>query len=232
MEKTISQTLSDTALHLSSLLDSTEAMVNARLAAITEKDSRPYAQQRRAYNVNIFGAMNGYLTHGDSLVSARNEFSKEMIERFYEVFKIGFTSGGADESELEGDSDDLAWINARTEEEIGYIKSLFVALKEAKGSDLTKPELIQLAHDHADAYTNSLDMVYSEGKMRGGRTVMLTMVGEDGNESCDDCRKRKGKRYSAKKWLAIGYPPSRDFECHGYNCQHYLVDDSGKRWTQ
>lgn len=214
---------------LEDLLTEAEAIVSERLAL---KDSRAYPQQRKSYNVNIFGSMNGYLTHGDNLVSARNEFSQEMIERFYDVFTLGYKQAGGDEANLTGDSEDLQWINARTEEEIGYIKSLFVSLKEAKASDMGKDELIQLAHDRADAYTNSLDMVYSEGKMRGGKNIMLTMVGDDGNESCHDCQKRKGKRYSAKKWIAIGYPPSREFECHGYNCQHFLIDDNGKRWTQ
>jgi len=171
------------------------------------------------------------LTQDDSLIAARNEFSKEVIERFYDVFVLGYIQSGSDESELTGDNEDLAWINARTEEEIGYIKSLFVSLKEAKSSDMTVDELKQLAQDRADAYANSLDMVNSEGKMRGAKNIMLTMVGDDGAESCNDCRKRKGKRYSAKKWLAVGYPPSRDFECHGYHCDHYLVDDNGKRWT-
>lgn len=223
--------------HIRHLLDRADWIVNERLARLmaettSVKDSRPYSQQRKSYNVNIFGAMNGYLTMNDNLVAARNEFSKEMNERFYGVFVLGYTQAGGKEKDLTGDSPDLDWINARTEEEVGYIKSLFVTLREAKKSDLTREELLQLAHDHADAYTNSLDMVYSEGKMRGSKNIMLTMVGEDGAESCTDCIKRKGKRYSVKKWLAIGYPPSRDFECHGYNCQHYLATDDGKRWTQ
>ena len=198
---------------------------------ISVKDARAYPQQRKSYQINIFGSMNGYLTGGDSLVSARNEFSKEMIERFYSVFVLGYTQSGSAESELTGDSEDLAWINSRTEEEIGYIKALFVTLKEAKNSDMTKAELGDLSKDHSEAYANSLDMVYSEGKMRGASNMMLTMVGEDGQESCKDCTSRKGKRYSARKWLAIGYPPSRDFECKGYRCQHYLETDDGKRFT-
>lgn len=218
---------------LNALLDQAETIIEQRFAALvtTVKDSRSYPQQRKSYNVNIFGAMNGYLTGDDSLVSARNEFNREMNERFYNAFVAGYTQAGGSESDLTGDSPDLDWINARIEEELGYIKSLFVTLKEAKQSDLTRAELVQLAHDHADAYTNSLDMVYSEGKMRGADNIMLTMVGDDGAESCRDCQQRKDKRYSTKKWVAIGYPPSRDFECHGYNCQHYLVDDNGKRWT-
>ena len=221
---------------LMTMLETAEAIVKERLARLTvataTKDSRPFPQQRASYNVNIFGAMNGYLTGGDNIVAARNEMSKETIERFYDVFVLGYTQAGGDETELTGDSPDLEWINGRTDEEIGYIKSLFATLRDAKKSDLTGAELKQLAHDHADAYTNSLDMVYSEGKMRGAQNILLTMAGHDGKESCVDCQKRKGKRYSARKWLSIGYPPSRDFECHGYNCQHYLETDDGKRWTQ
>lgn len=224
--------MSDALTHLARAIETAAIWLDAQQIAPTLKDARPYPQQRKSYIVNIFGAMNGYLNMGDSLVSARNEFNKEMLERFYDVFVLGYTQAGSDESELTGDSEDLDWINARTEEEIGYIKSLFVSLKAAKDSDLTKDERAQLAQQHADAYANSLDIVYNEGKMRGGKNIMLTMVGDDGAESCPDCRKRKDKRYSAKKWLAIGYPPSRDFQCHGYNCQHYLVDDKGKRWTQ
>ena len=232
MPVTIDRSLEINPYDFASYADYQAALVEVESKEIALKDSRAYPAQRKAYNVNIFGAMNGYLTGSDNMVAARNEFSQEMIERFYSVFTLGYTQAGGKVSDLTGDSEDLQWINARTEEEIGYIKSLFVTLKGAKGDDLTRDELIQLAHDHADAYTNSLDMVYSEGKMRGAKTLMLTMVGEDGSESCTDCRKRKGKRYTAKKWLAIGYPPSRAFECHGYNCAHYLITDEGKRWTQ
>jgi hypothetical protein len=142
---------------LAPLLHELDSFIDTRLAAlgVTTKDARSYPQQRKSYNVNIFGAMNGYLTGGDNLVAARNEMSKEALERFYSVFVLGYTQAGGSEKDLRGDSPDLAWINARTEEEIGYIKSLFVTLKEAKQSDLTRDELIQLAHDHADAHSNT-----------------------------------------------------------------------------
>lgn len=194
-----------------------------------------YRGQRKQYNINIFGAMNGYLTGDDSIVAARNEMSKYATEAFYDAFVAGYTDAGSDESALTGEgegADDLAWLNDRTEAEIGYIKPLFDSLRDAKKEpDVTRDELVTLAHDRADAYSNGLDMVYAEGKMRGASNIMLTMTGDDGAESCSDCQERKGKRYSARKWLRIGYPPSRDFECHGYNCQHYLETDDGKRWT-
>lgn len=212
------------------LLDDLIIAVDDRLDIATKAEG--YKPLAKRYNVELFGAFNGYLTMDDSLVKARNDAKKLIVEYFYSAFVRGYEEAGASEDDLTGDSDDLAWLNDRTEAEIGYIGTAFAALKEAKKQEgITRDELIALAHERADGYTDSLDMIYAEGKMRGSKNIMLTMVGDDGNESCADCQERKGKRYSAKKWLAIGYPPSRDFECHGYNCRHYLVTDDGKRFT-
>jgi len=212
------------------LLDELIIAVDDRLDIATKAEG--YKPLRKRYNIELFGAFNGYLTMDNSLVKARNDAKKLIVEYFYSAFVRGYEEAGASEDELTSDSDDLAWLNDRTEAEIGYIGTAFAALKEAKKQEgITRDELITLAHERADGYTDSLDMIYAEGKMRGSKNIMLTMVGDDGNESCADCQERKGKRYSAKKWLAIGYPPSRDFECHGYNCRHYLVTDDGKRYT-
>ena len=212
------------------LLDDLIIAVDDRLG-VAEK-AEGYRPLRQRYNIELFGAFNGYLTMDDSLVKARNDARKLIVEYFYDAFMSGYTESGGDESDLTGDSIDLAWLNDRTEAEIGYVLTAFASLRDAKKQDdITRDDLIGLAHDRADGYTDSLDMVYAEGRLRGSKNIMLTMVGDDGNESCADCRSRKGKRYSVKKWLAIGYPPSRDFICHGYNCQHYLMTDDGKRFT-
>lgn len=206
----------------------------------TTKDSRAYPQQRRSYNVNIFGSMNGYLTGSDSLTAARNEMSREAIERFYSVFVLGYTQAGGAEKDLTGDSEDLAWINARTEEEIGYIKSLFVALKEAKKSDLSRDELIQLAHDHADAYTNSLDAVYNAGKLRAQKAKMLTWRLGATEEHCENkpgrhgCLQLNGQRHKASWYLSknlIPQMPGSSTTCGGYQCLCHLEDDKGDRVT-
>lgn len=212
------------------LLDDLIIAVDDRLD-IAEK-AEGYKPLRKRYNIELFGSMNGYLTMKENIIRARNEASQLIVEYFYQAFTRGYTESGGDEGDLTGDSDDLEWINSRTEEELGYVKTLFVTLKEAKADpESTRDTLIELAHERSDAYTDSLDMVYAEGKLRGGKNIMLTMVGDDGAESCRDCQRNKGKRYSAKKWLQIGYPPSRDYECKGYRCEHYLVTDDGKRFT-
>jgi len=199
---------------------------------IREKSLTAYKRVRRQYSAAIEDAILDYFIGSDAVTAYRNAMSRAMSDAFLSAFELAYIDGGA---ELPLDDDALEWLASRQDQELGYIRELFVSLKELKAqyragevktADI-KAEMVR----RRDGYLATLDMVYAEGKMRGGKNIMLTMVGDDGNESCADCVSRKGKRYSSKKWLAIGYPPSRDFECHGYNCQHYLVTDDGKRFT-
>ena len=87
---------------------------------------------------------------------------------------------------------------------------------------------------NADAYARTLDGVLAEGRLRGAKNKMLTMVGTDGKVSCSDCQRLKGQRYSARKWIRLGIPgvPGNGYECQGHRCRHYLETDEGERWTQ
>jgi hypothetical protein len=84
----------------------------------------------------------------------------------------------------------------------------------------------------AEGYSKSLDALYANIKLMAKPSVMLTFTGDDGLESCKDCSKYKGQRHKASWWISRNaVPPSRDFECHGYNCQHVLVDDQNNLYT-
>ncbi|MCJ7533191.1 MAG: hypothetical protein MUO64_19490, partial [Anaerolineales bacterium] len=99
---------------------------------------------------------------------------------------------------------------------------------------LTEDDITQYATDRANGYTLTLDAIFAEGKLRSRKKVMLTFTGEDGVESCTTCKKYKGERHRARWWIShdlVPYPGSITLECHGYQCQHYLEDDSGNRWT-
>jgi hypothetical protein len=52
-------------------------------------------------------------------------------------------------------------------------------------------DAIHEAYATADGYAKTLDRIYNEFKVAAGGTTMLTFVGEDGQESCADCRKYK-----------------------------------------
>lgn len=199
---------------------------------IREKSMTAYKRVRRQYSAAIEDAILDYFIGSDAVTAYRNAMSRAMSDAFLSAFELAYIDGGA---ELPLDDDALEWLASRQEQELGYIRELFVSLKELKAQyragDVKTADIKAEMVRRRDGYLATLDMIYTEGKMRGGKNIMLTMVGDDGAESCRDCQRNKGKRYSAKKWLAIGYPPSRDYECHGYNCQHYLVTDDGKRFT-
>lgn len=213
-------------------LSSTIALAAAWLEYMTLK-ARGYPGLRAEYKRNITTAMDDYLTSQDKATAHKSAYKRAMNEAFPEAFYIGYEEASGSREDVDKDADE--WLTARMNEEIGYIDQLFVSLKQLRDSfiagDIKIADLRDEVAARADGYLNSLDIVYNTGRLYGKKNQMLTMVGDDGAESCDDCRKRKGKRYSARKWLAIGFPPSRDFQCRGYRCQHYLVDDDGNQVT-
>lgn len=170
---------------------------------------------------------------GVRVTKYQSEFTRAMVEAFQSAFDLGYVETSGDEQQNDADAQD--WLNARVEAERGFIKEMFQSLKELRdqfwAGDVKAGDIKEFVAMRGEGYTNSLDIVNSTGKLYGKKNQMLTMDGDDGAESCRDCQQRKGKRYSAKKWLAIGFPPSRDFACHGYNCQHFLRDDAGNRVT-
>lgn len=209
-----------------------DALLVKAETVIREKSQAAYKRVRRQYSAAIEDAILDYFIGSDAVTAYRNAMSRAMSDAFLSAFELAYIDGGA---ELPLDDDALEWLASRQDQELGYIRELFVSLKELKAQyragDVKTADIKAEMVRRRDGYLATLDMIYTEGKMRGGKNIMLTMVGDDGAESCRDCQRNKGKRYSAKKWLAIGYPPSRDYECHGYNCQHYLVTDDGKRFT-
>lgn len=214
-----------------------EAIVDPRLAILTELSAAykagGYAGIRSDYRKIISAAIDDYLTSSDRATGYISTMRKAAVEHFTDAFHGGYTDGGGDVNEIDPDAD--TWLTDRIEQEMGFIGELFTALKslrdEFKTGEIKIADLRDAAATRTDGYVRSLDSVYSSGKLWGGQNKMLTMVGDDGKESCRDCQRNKGKRYSAKKWLRIGYPPSRDYECGGYNCQHYLEDDQGNQVT-
>jgi hypothetical protein len=188
-----------------------------------------YSDVRGEYHAQVYGAVLEYLVSGTSSTVYKNDIKRAVADSFPQVFREAYFEGGADKLE----PDDQEWLSARISAELGYIDELFAALKAIKDDELPPRELVAQADARAAGYSASLDAVYTQGLLRGQKNKMLTMVGDDGKESCHDCRRLKGKRYSAKKWLTIGIPgvPGNGYACGGYHCDHHLVDDDGNRWN-
>ena len=186
-----------------------------------------YTQVRDAYYQEIFVSIYDYLDGDGSIATFKNAMKRAMVNAFTPAAENGWQDGGV---ELPMSDEVNVWLTAALDAELGHIDLLFQNLKELrKSEDVNKTETAQA---RADGYTQTLDFVYNHAKIAAAGNGMLTFAGDDGKESCTDCKKYKGKRHKASWWIEHdAIPPNRGFECHGYNCQHTLVDDKGTVWT-
>jgi hypothetical protein len=195
---------------------------------------KDYDAIRTAYGDDIYQAMKDYLDGDRAITSFRNRFRRAVLDYFDAAFFTGYMDAGGAVNEIS--DDDKAWLIARQEQEIGYVDSLFQSLKTLRAdAEESKIDPFAMAIERSITYSKTLDGVYAEGKLRGGKNVMLTLDGDDGQESCPTCQRLKGARHSAKWWtdrgLIPGQPGNPNYECRGYNCRHYLVDDQGNLYT-
>lgn len=191
-----------------------------------------YETMKWEYWYYFIGAIEGYLA-GDLTVAKYKADVRRLIKDYFpKAFNSGWVDGGGDVTSIA--DNDTAWLDARISAEIGYIDTLFESAKQLRDSGETD-RYQEFANQKADGYARTLDGIYNEGKIRGGKDIALTFVGDDGEESCKTCQKWKGKRHRKSFWenrgLIPGQPGNPNFECRGYNCQHFLVDDNGNRYT-
>lgn len=184
---------------------------------------------RADYRNRLFDAFIGYLSSGGSVARWQNAASRAISEDFSAAFYRGYTDAGG---ELPVDRDDDAWLSTRIPHEWHYLSELFKVLNEWRTSEnFTEADV----KAKAELWADSLDGVYTEGRLRGAKNKTLEFDGEDGDESCADCQGLKGTRHTIK-WIRahdmVPRPGNVNFECRGYKCQHFWKDPkTGERWT-
>jgi len=190
-----------------------------------------YSDIRGRYWAAVYDSVYEYLTGTKPVTGYRNTHKREMLKAFTDAADAGWADGFPIDKEVPPmEAEQVALLTAEQNAELGYIELMWqrmAALKKEGDFDA-----IHEAYATADGYAKTLDRIYNEFKVAAGGTTMLTFVGEDGQESCADCRKYKNKRHKASWWVSHNaVPPNRDFECKGYRCQHVLVDDNGNLFT-
>lgn len=202
--------------------------------AIVDLSVGEYSQIRYAYKMEIGGAIAEYLyTEGVTIARFKNLFKKAIVNHFYKAFELGIKDGGGGD---QAEGADLDWINAKVDAEFGFVAVLFQQLKELKSliPDEGMGILEGVAEERAEGYARTLDGVYSEGKIRGAKNMMLTFDGDDGKENCRTCRRLKGQRHKASWWMKKGltiFRGNQNYECGCWECRHYLFNDKGEIFT-
>lgn len=134
----------------------------------------------------------------------------------------GLKKGGVEVETLEGD--DLAIHTNWLADQEQYLDGLLD--RAYKG--MSEPQIRASAESWAN---KSLTNVYTQGVASADRNGLYVFTGSDGEESCSDCQRLKGKKFRLKDWLASGYlPDDMDcrLECKGFRCEHYLQKTTGR----
>lgn len=188
-----------------------------------------YLAIRQDYYSVVADSIFEYLTGTGAVTSYKSRIGKGIAEAFFPTAELAWQDGG---SELPLDEDAYAWMLAKQNAELGYMGELFARLKLLRDSEPTREEANAEAYLRADLWTKTLDGIYANIKAMAAGNLMLTFGGEDGAESCADCRRLKGKRHKSSWWVANDLvPPSRSFECGGWRCEHYLFTDKGELFS-
>lgn len=197
------------------------------IKSLASKADTGYAAIKNTMWAAIYDNVYGYLTSNSPVTNFKNTISTAISAAYIYASESAWIDGGG---ELPLDDDTLSWAKAEMDAQLLYVDSLFDTLKQLRKEDDMDP--IHEAFARATGYANSLDSYYNYIKTAAYGNRMLTFVGSDGRESCKDCSRMKGQRKRASWWVAHDMvPPSRNFECKGYNCDHYLIDDAGNIFT-
>jgi hypothetical protein len=181
------------------------------------------------YHDTITELLTTYFENGGSITSPRNQFKQAMVEAFGTSFDTGWVDGG---QELPADEDALDWLNARVEQEMGFIDMLFQEAKELRREE--DFDYFSWITARADGYVRTLAEVYNQARLRASQDIMVTFDGDDGEESCPDCQKYKGARHKISWFVKRNAVPpfGTGLECHpGGRCKHGLFDDGGNKIT-
>lgn len=191
-----------------------------------------YSNIRGDYWARVYDATYDYLTSNDRITVYKNRIKKAMTEAFNNAADVAYQDGGGT---LPMDEDTQAWVATRQAAEFAYIDILHQNLKALREDEDFNPETdaVHEAFLHADGYAKTLDSIYSNVKVMAAKAKMLTLVGEDGVNSCAECQKYKGKRHRASWWIARNLVPGKGsaYTCGGWRCMHVLVDDQGMLFT-
>jgi hypothetical protein len=194
-------------------------------AAIKAADGYPGV--RSDYYHAVYDEVYGYLTGNRPVTTFVQRLVTAAASAFINAAEIGYQDGGAT---LPLDDETAAWLRAATDSEFQHIDTLFERLsQEWEGIDPATE-----ATARAEGYIQHLDTILSEAKVRAAGNKMLTFDGDDGKESCPECKKLKGKRHRASWWISNGLipgPGNENFTCNGYNCEHRLFDDEGNEYS-
>lgn len=161
--------------------------------------------------------------------AAMAEAKRAVTEDVPGAFYRGYRDAGGEET----DDGDEKWLTATQRAQLAWLEKAFADLKAVRRDGTAKADDLRA---RAEVWGVTLDGIYAEGKLRGRQNVMLTLDGDDGEESCVECQRYKGKRHSAKWWLKrdlVRRNGNTNYTCGRWgNCHHHFYTDDGELYAE
>lgn len=217
-------------------VDDTVDEVNAEAENQTESDSfeararkakKDWDDTRMNYEAAVYDAIAGM---NDGSIESRRRAGTVMRGHISaygrKAYINGLAEGGVEVAVLEGD-DEAAYKSLVAENSV-YVTNL-------TGSIYNGETVLSEAgiRSRVQAWVvKTLEPFRIAGLSSADANGLYEFYGDDGDESCDDCRRLKGRRFRLKDWIASDYLPSASncrLECGGYNCDHGIRRVEGGR---
>lgn len=136
----------------------------------------------------------------------------------------GLEAGGVDAGALI--DEDQSIYTKTLAEQSSYITDLTARVYSTNG--LSEAQI----YASVEAFANkSLQAFYYNGLESADSNGMYQFAGSDGAESCSTCKRLKGQKHRLKEWKKRQMRPGVDtnnFDCGGWQCEHYLQRTEGR----
>lgn len=151
------------------------------------------------------------------------EMRRIVLRGINAAYRDGLKAGGVDSDPDEAEQDTIEELAANQRE---YINAL--AARVFKDEAVTPAMAEQKA---AMWWIGSIQPAYYAGFESAARNQMVEFTGDDGEESCKDCRRLKGQRHRLKDVRRRHFIPGEhreSFECGNWNCSHSWTPVEGQ----
>ena len=203
--------------------------LNRDAQKLAAKQFQSYDALRSDFWARVYDTVLAYLEGNKPITLFRKSIINMMTDYYQEAAELGYQDNGA---ELPLDDKMQSQVDGIISGETANIKDLFVNLR-----DNSIPDYITEAMDRADGYSRTLDSLYGLGKVGAMGEKLLTLAGEDGNESCADCQAMKQQWHPASWWVEndmIPRPGNPNYACGNWpgHCNHHLEDKDGNEFVK
>lgn len=189
---------------------------------VTADDSTPLEKEYDATASEFEGEIAAILSDAADGSINKTSFSARMrsaINKYGRLAMLdGLNAGGVETDEL--DTDDKTTLATLLAAQSPYVSNVANEIFNSDGGFKGSPDF------RASLWVaKTLEPFYYAGLQSADQNGMYKFVGTDGDESCSTCKKLKGQVHRLKDWVRKKLVPRVDtenFECGGWQCQHYL----------